>query len=421
MKKTIIISLTLFITTLFFSLNIPRFIGPNDVTFEFDGLDAFFDGEKIVNNVINGLDYEDGAHILRLLGQYEEFIFKITVDTTPPTKTSFILKDPNLVIFEKAVTQIMLDSRTNFFKIINEKNVKRKDFIPLVVCNHDEAGNLGGFVYIKPSVSNITPLDSKAPIGGITNKIILLSSNSPYKAIGKVLVPSQSTLFLEPGVEIKTVGTVQFTVKGNLYIPENVKITGKLDIDLQQEGTFYLNSSKLGGNIVTNGGKLLFLENLKHTNVTISKTNVIVIKNSTIENLSSRFAPLVIIENSTVTNLNVVSSREVIINNSFVNNFHVDGFTNVKAYNLTSYSLNVENFSNIKLINSNILDSTFDKGAYLHSKNTLFENITFSNYSFGTLYKTIIHKISLFKSKLSKRFTTYLEFQKDNSSIVTEY
>jgi len=422
MKKITVLILIL-ICVFSFSLKIPKFVGINDSYFEFDGLKAFFDGLEISNNVINGLDFEEGAHSLRLLGQYEEFIFKITIDTIPPSNTIFTLKDPDLAIFddENEVIQVNLDSRTNFFEKSLKKNFQRLDNTPVVACSKDEAGNLGGFVYIKPSVSNITPIDSQTPIGGINNKMILLSSKSPYKAIGKIIIPEQSTLFFEPGVELKTVGTVQIFVKGNLFIPQGSIISGKIDISLQQNGTIYLNSTFINGKISSDSGKLIFIENSKQNNIDIKKTNVVIIKNSTIETISTRFSPLVVIENSTITNMNVSSSRLVIINNSNIKNLSVDGFSNVNAYNLTSYSLNIENLTSIKLVDSGILNASIDKISYLRSKNTLFENLSLSNFSNAKIYKSSIHKLTLFKSKFSKRFSTYIDIQKDNSSIIEDY
>jgi len=422
MKKITVLILIL-ICVFSFSLNIPKFVGINDSCFEFDGLKAFFDGLEIPNNVINGLDFEEGAHSLRLLGQYEEFIFKITIDTIPPSNTIFTLKDPDLAIFddENEIIQVNLDSRTNFFEKSLKKNFQRLDNTPVVACSKDEAGNLGGFVYIKPSVSNITPIDSQTPIGGINNKMILLSSKSPYKAIGKIIIPEQSTLFFEPGVELKTVGTVQIFVKGNLFIPQGSIISGKIDISLQQNGTIYLNSTFINGKISSDSGKLIFIENSKQNNIDIKKTNVVIIKNSTIETISTRFSPLVVIENSTITNMNVSSSRLVIINNSNIKNLSVDGFSNVNAYNLTSYSLNIENLTSIKLVDSGILNASIDKISYLRSKNTLFENLSLSNFSNAKIYKSSIHKLTLFKSKFSKRFSTYIDIQKDNSSIIEDY
>lgn len=422
MKKITVLILIL-ICVFSFSLKIPKFVGINDSYFEFDGLKAFFDGLEIPNNVINGLDFEEGAHSLRLLGQYEEFIFKITIDTIPPSNTIFTLKDPDLAIFddENEIIQVNLDSRTNFFEKSLKKNFQRLDNAPVVACSKDEAGNLGGFVYIKPSVSNITPIDSQTPIGGINNKMILLSSKSPYKAIGKIIIPEQSTLFFEPGVELKTVGTVQIFVKGNLFIPQGSIISGKIDISLQQNGTIYLNSTFINGKISSDSGKLIFIENSKQNNIDIKKTNVVIIKNSTIETISTRFSPLVVIENSTITNMNVSSSRLVIINNSNIKNLSVDGFSNVNAYNLTSYSLNIENLTSIKLVDSGILNASIDKISYLRSKNTLFENLSLSNFSNAKIYKSSIHKLTLFKSKFSKRFSTYIDIQKDNSSIIEDY
>lgn len=422
MKKITVLILIL-ICVFSFSLKIPKFVGINDSYFEFNGLKAFFDGLEISNNVINGLDFEEGAHSLRLLGLYEEFIFKITIDTTPPSNTIFTLKDPDLAIFddENEVIQVNLDSRTNFFEKSLKKNFQRLDNTPVVACSKDEAGNLGGFVYIKPSVSNITPIDSQTPIGGINNKMILLSSKSPYKAIGKVIIPEQSTLFFEPGVELKTVGTVQIFVKGNLFIPHGSIISGKIDISLQQNGTIYLNSTFINGKISSDSGKLIFIENSKQNNIDIKKTNVVIIKNSTIETISTRFSPLVVVENSTITNMNVSSSRLVIINNSNIKNLSVDGFSNVNAYNLTSYSLNIENLTSIKLVDSGILNASIDKISYLRSKNTLFENLSLSNFSNAKIYKSSIHKLTLFKSKFSKRFSTYIDIQKDNSSIIEDY
>lgn len=422
MKKITVLILIL-ICVFSFSLKIPKFVGINDSYFEFNGLKAFFDGLEISNNVINGLDFEEGAHSLRLLGLYEEFIFKITIDTIPPSNTIFTLKDPDLAIFddENEVIQVNLDSRTNFFEKSLKKNFQRLDNTPVVACSKDEAGNLGGFVYIKPSVSNITPIDSQTPIGGINNKMILLSSKSPYKAIGKVIIPEQSTLFFEPGVELKTVGTVQIFVKGNLFIPQGSIISGKIDISLQQNGTIYLNSTFINGKISSDSGKLIFIENSKQNNIDIKKTNVVIVKNSTIETISTRFSPLVVVENSTITNMNVSSSRLVIINNSNIKNLSVDGFSNVNAYNLTSYSLNIENLTSIKLVDSGILNASIDKISYLRSKNTLFENLSLSNFSNAKIYKSSIHKLTLFKSKFSKRFSTYIDIQKDNSSIIEDY
>ena len=422
MKKITVLILIL-ICVFSFSLKIPKFVGINDSYFEFNGLKAFFDGLEISNNVINGLDFEEGAHSLRLLGLYEEFIFKITIDTIPPSNTIFTLKDPDLAIFddENEVIQVNLDSRTNFFEKSLKKNFQRLDNTPVVACSKDEAGNLGGFVYIKPSVSNITPIDSQTPIGGINNKMILLSSKSPYKAIGKIIIPEQSTLFFEPGVELKTVGTVQIFVKGNLFIPQGSIISGKIDISLQQNGTIYLNSTFINGKISSDSGKLIFIENSKQNNIDIKKTNVVIVKNSTIETISTRFSPLVVVENSTITNMNVSSSRLVIINNSNIKNLSVDGFSNVNAYNLTSYSLNIENLTSIKLVDSGILNASIDKISYLRSKNTLFENLSLSNFSNAKIYKSSIHKLTLFKSKFSKRFSTYIDIQKDNSSIIEDY
>lgn len=422
MKKIFVLS-SILICTFLFSLNIPKFVGINDTYFDFDGLKTFFDGVEISDNVINGLDFEDGAHSLRLIGQYEEFIFKITVDTIPPSNTVFTLKDPDLAIFEdeNEVIQVNLDSRTNFFEKSLKRNFQRLDNSPVVACSEDEAGNFGGFVYINSTFSNITPFDSQTPISGINNKMILLSSKSPYKAIGKIIIPEQSTLFFEPGVELKTVGKVQIIVKGNLFIPQNSVISGKIDIFLQQNGTFYLNSSAIDGKISSDSGKLIFLENSKQNIIEIKKTNVVVIKNSTIETISAQFSPLVVVENSTITNLNISSSRIVIINNSNIKNLTIDVFSNANAYNLNCESLNVDTFSTIKLISSGILNASIDKVSYLRSKNTLFENLSLSNFSDAKIYKSSIHKLILFKSKLSKRFSTYIDFQKDNSSIIEDY
>ncbi|MDK2885981.1 MAG: hypothetical protein PWP54_539 [Thermosipho sp. (in: thermotogales)] len=422
MKKTFIV-IFIFVCVFSFSLKIPKFVGINDEYFEFDGLKAFFDGNEITDNVINGLDFEEGAHSLRLLGQYEEFIFKITVDTIPPSETIFNLKDPSLAIFdnENEVVQVDFNSRIDFFKKSLNKNFERLDNTPVVACSKDEAGNIGGFVYIKPSVSNITPIDSQTPIGGINNKMILLSSKSPYKAIGKIIIPEHSTLFFEPGAELKTVGTAQIFVKGNLFIPQGSIISGKIDISLQQNGTIYLNTSLLNGNINSDGGKLLFIEKSKQSNINIKKTNVVIIKDSNIDSMTTQFSPLVVVENSTITNLNISNSRLVIINNSKIENLSIDGFSNVNAYNLTSYALNIDNFSNIKLVNSGILNANINKISYLRSKNTLFENLSLSNFSVAKVYKTSIHKLTLFKSKFSKRFSSYIDIVKDNSSILLDY
>jgi len=419
-KKIIVIFLVLF-SLILFSFNIPRYIGSNDVEIEFENLDGYFNGVAIKNKKINGLDFEEGVHSLRLVGSYQEFLFKVIIDTIPPTSTIFTTRDPNLVILESEVLKINYENRINFFGEKITGSFKRDEKAPFLFCNIDEAKNMGGFSIVPPSISNITPLDSKTPISGINNKNILLSSKSPYKIVGRVVIPEKAVLFFEPGVELKSIGKSGITVKGTVYIPENVSFSGYISFDVSENGKFVSKTKNFDGEISSDGGQLVYIENAHLENVNISKTNVVVIKNSVISNINAKHIAFLVLENSTITNLNISNTREVILNNIDSTNSRVEGLTNINIYNLISRSLVVSDFSNIVIRFSQIEKVTFERGVYFHGKNVEFASLKLNTSCVGKFYKAKIEKLETLKSKLLKRLVEIENIVSDKKSTIEDY
>ncbi|MBT1247227.1 MULTISPECIES: hypothetical protein [unclassified Thermosipho (in: thermotogales)] len=419
MKKTILV--ILLISLSMFSLNIPRYIGKEDVYIEFEGLLGFFDGIPITENRVNGLDFEDGAHSLRLVGSYQEFLFKIIVDTVPPTLVNFSIRDPNLVIFKTPVYEVDYNSRLNFFEKKLEKTVKRYDVDPLVVCGMDDAGNVGNFIYIPPSVENITPLDSKTPISGIFDKNILLSSKSPYKIVGKILVPEKSALLLEKNVELKTIGVGNMVVKGTVYVPKNVNFTGNLKFEVEGNGTFYLEGREYKGEVSSNGGKLVFLKDINLPILNLSKTNLVVIKDSTVDKLNVEHVGLLVLENSTITNLNIANTRKVIINKLNNNTFMAEGLTNMEIFSLSSQSFNASDFSRVVMTHSNIEMLSLKRGTYFHGKENIVVNLNMEMYSIAKIFNTSIKKLELIRSKVFKRLSNIENTKSDKFSSIENF
>ncbi|QTA38106.1 hypothetical protein JYK00_00750 [Thermosipho ferrireducens] len=419
--KRILFSFFVLVFTIGYSLNIPRYIGPEDVEFDFEGLVAFFDGTIITDNTISGLDYLDGAHTLRLVGEYQEFIFRVIVDTKPPTITEFVIRDPDSVFFKRPAMLLSIDSREN--PIIGEisGNFTRGDRFPTVVFSKDDAGNLGGFSYIRPSVSKVTPLESKTPIGGINGKYILLTSKSPYKIIGKVIIPEDSVLFIEPGVEIKAISGASFITKGNLNIPEGVVFSGNIDIDVQAKGTLYISKKEFSGKITSNVGRLIFLENTNVGEVKLNKTNVVIVKDSVIDDLEIKYSSFVVIQDSTVTNLSIRSTRNVLIQASYLKRITVETFSNVLGYDLLIGQANMYDFSKVSFIRSNIDFLHLSKACNLSTKSATINNLTLSDYSTAKLYDSNVGTLKMVHSEIRKRFSKIVNLQKDKNSNIEDY
>lgn len=421
MRKIILFFMTIFLAVPIFSSNIPRYIGSKDVEVDIEDLVGFFDGVPVIDNTINGLDFEEGVHSLRLIGSYQEFLFKIIVDTVPPTNVSYTIRDPNLVIFDNEVRELNYCDRINYFGEKLSGTVKRDSKNPLVIFNEDEAGNIGGFVVIPPNMNEVTPLDSKALLSGITEKNILLSSKSPYKIVGKVVIPEKALLFFEPFVELKTLGSGDITVKGTVYIPENVKLSGNLGFQIEENGRFYLGTKDFNGRVSSNGGQLAFIENTKIEELNISKTNVFILKNAIVKNLKISHVGFVAIENSTITNLEIKNTRQSILNNLLVENLSIEGFTNSKIYSLKATKFSCTDFSNTIILFSNIENALFERGSYFHGKENNIENLKSRNYCVGKLFKSKINNMELFKAKLLLRLTEINEKIFDKKSIIEEY
>ncbi|ABR30186.1 hypothetical protein SU69_01650 [Thermosipho melanesiensis] len=419
MKK--IVFLLLFFCVISFSLNVPHYIGKRDVVVEFEDLLGFFDGIPIPNKVINGLDFEDGAHSLRLVGSYQEFLFKVVVDTIPPTDVQFTIREPNFVIFERPVWEVNYKSRLSFFGKKFEKTTKRYDKLPLVVCSKDEAENLGGFLYIPPSVENITPLDSKTPVSGILGKNILLNSQSPYKIVGKVLIPENSVLFFEGGVELKSIGIGEIVSKGTVYIPDNVKFTGNIKFSVEGNGTFYIEGRQFDGEISSNGGSLLFLKNVELQDINLSKTNVVIVKNSTLRNLKVSHVGLLVLENSTITELDIKNTRSVIVNNVNTVNVNVEGLTSIDVFSINAETFTISDFSHITMVYSNVKRLSLKRGTYFRGKKNTFYFLRLEMYSIANVFGTNVGKVELIKSRCYNRLSEFGEVNKDSFSLLEDY
>jgi len=285
------------------------------------------DGVTFPFTFIDGMLLNDGTRKVAVDGK----TYNVTVSTKP--------LDQRLNSSLESYT-FVLDSTATFYNPIN-RNMKsigtgteiKLPELPQIAILSDTFGNVSDVLCVPPSLEKVDILDSQTPINNISGKKFLLSSKSPYRIMGKVLLPSSNALILEDGVTVINALNSDLNVKGVFFSTGPVNIFGPGSITVSENGIAYLEGNAVETDVNGSGGALVFLNDATVDDVSVSRTNFVVIRNTRAKNVkvSSVYAAYII--DSQIENLDIQNCRQVIINNVNTAKFNASIMSKVITYN----------------------------------------------------------------------------------------
>jgi len=354
------------------------------------------DGVDFPFTFIDGMLLEDGIRKITVDGK----TYNVSVNTTP--------LDKRLKASLESYT-FVLDSTATFYNPTNRnmKNIGmateiRLTELPQLAILSDTFGNVSDVLCVPPLLEKVDILDSQTPINNISGKKFLLSSKSPYRLMGKVLLPSNSALILEDGVTVINALNSDLNVKGIFFSTGPVNIFGPGSITVSENGIAYLEGSAIETDVNGNGGALVFLNGAKVDDVNVSQTNFVIIRNTHAKNvkISSVYAAYII--DSQIENLDIQSCRQVVINNVNATKLSTSIMSKVITYNSELIEVTASDFSEVNFVSSTINSFGITRGAVAKVKNSRISTLSVEDYSVLYAFKS---NIGMLKSINSKYYT----------------
>jgi len=300
----------------------------------------------------------------------------------------------------------VLDSMVTFYNPIN-RNMKsvgtgteiKLPELPQIAILSDTFGNVSDVLCVPPSLEKVDILDSQTPINNISGKKFLLSSKSPYRIMGKVLLPSNNALILEDGVTVINALNSDLNVKGVFFSTGPVNIFGPGSITVSENGITYLEGNAAETDVNGSGGALVFLNDVIVDDVNVSQTNFVVIRNTRAKNVkvSSVYATYII--DSQIENLDIQNCRQVIINNVNAKKFNASIMSKVIAYSSELTEATASDFSEVNFVSSTISNLDVTRGTVAKIKDSHIPSISIEDYSILYTFKSSIEKLKSINSK----------------------
>ena len=354
------------------------------------------DGVTFPFTFIDGMLLNDGTRKVAVDGK----TYNVTVSTKP--------LDQRLNSSLESYT-FVLDSTATFYNPIN-RNMKsigtgteiKLPELPQIAILSDTFGNVSDVLCVPPSLEKVDILDSQTPINNISGKKFLLSSQSPYRIMGKVLLPSSNALILEDGVTVINALNSDLNVKGVFFSTGPVNIFGPGSITVSENGIAYLEGNAVETDVNGSGGALVFLNDATVDDVSVSRTNFVVIRNTRAKNVkvSSVYAAYII--DSQIENLDIQNCRQVIINNVNTAKFNASIMSKVITYNSELTEATASDFSEVNFVSSTISNLGATRGTVAKIKDSHISSVSVEDYSILYTFKSSIEKL---KSSNSKYYT----------------
>lgn len=354
------------------------------------------DGVDFPFTFIDGMLLEDGIRKITVDGK----TYNVSVNTTP--------LDKRLKASLESYT-FVVDSTATFYNPTNRnmKNIGidteiRLTELPQLAILSDTFGNVSDVLCVPPLLEKVDILDSQTPINNISGKKFLLSSKSPYRLMGKVLLPSNSALILEDGVTVINALNSDLNVKGIFFSTGPVNIFGPGSITVSENGIAYLEGSAIETDVNGNGGALVFLNSARVDDVNVSQTNFVIIRNTHAKNvkISSVYAAYII--DSQIENLDIQNCRQVVINNVNTAKLSTSIMSKVITYNSELIEATASDFSEVNFVSSTISNFGITRGAVAKVKNSRISTLSVEDYSVLYAFKS---NIGMLKSINSKYYT----------------
>lgn len=351
------------------------------------------DGKDFPFTFLDGMLISDGKRTVTI----NEKKYTIEVKTLPDKENIELISTPYAYEFSKQAK--IFEPTTRLYKTLSSGFDIFLTESPKIAIFEDKANNVSDVIFIPSLLEKLDILDSQTPITNITGKKFLLSSKSPYRIFGKVILPEKSALILEEGVTIISALNSELSIKGMFATTGPITILQSGMLNVIGNGILYLNGLAQEINVSSDKGALVFLDNSQINDANLSFTNFIVIRNSVVRNLTINGGYAVFLLNSQVLNLTIQNCGRTVLNGVLLGKVSVSTLSRVIMYNSKLTELAVTDLSEINIINSSIDTILAQRGAIVKLKNAVANSLSAEDYSISYLFKSTIGTLSYLNSK----------------------
>ncbi len=355
---------------------------------------------------IDGMMLEDGRRLITI----DNKTYTIQVKTLPDDVRLNGVTEAYTYVFESTATFYDPTSRT-FNAISKSKEMRISEKVYIAVAK-DEFGNVSDIAFVPPTLERLDILDSQTPINNISGRKFLLSSRSPYRIIGKTVLPENNVLLLENGVTIVNALNPDMNIKGAVVTTGPVTFLGSGSLSVSDLGLLYLNALATDTNINADRGSLVFLDNSYLKDANLSMPNFVVIRKSTLKSVKINSAFAVYLIDSTIDKLEIQNCGYVVVNNSTITSESLSSMTKATVYNSQIGSLNLSDLSYLAVVSSKIGTAYVTRGSILKSKNSSIETTEMDSYSISYLFKSTLQQLKINNSKYYTLESTIKKIQK---------
>lgn len=378
-RKASILFLIALAVLLLADLHLPTVIG----TKRFDvGKKFLVNGKEYQFTFLDGMLLEDGSFSVKVDGKD----YKITIDTTPPEGRISALTEGFSFVSDTPVR--FYNPKDRGGKPIAFGNEYRLRNEPLLVTLEDEAGNVADALCTSPLLEKLDILDSQGPLTNISGRKFLLASRSPYRLIGRSLVPDNSAIILEDGAVVQHTLNSTLIIKGLFYSIGKVTILGTGELQVTDKGMLYLSGQANDTNVSSDGGALVCLNEVSVGNVNLNYTNYVVLRkiNAPYVRISSSYTVYVV--DSNIQTLEIDNCATVHINNSFIRTMNVSTMSNVNVYSSRFESINISDLSVLNFVRSTVGKLNTGRGSISKLKLSTVDEFHIFDYGIGYIFRT---------------------------------
>lgn len=386
-------------TLLFFSgvmwateTRLPSVLGTGRVEL---GAGITINGRAYPYTFLDGMFLPDGILSVKI-GNVQS---KVTVNTVPQKER--ILGTVEGFTYATNVPVLFLDPRRRSLEPVGRGTEVRIDEIPKILLNRDMAGNVGDATCSPPLLEKLDILDSQSPITNVAGKKFLLTSRSPYRLVGRVILTENSALILEDGVSL-SMALSTLTVKGLFFSLGRAELFGNGTIFLTEGGLMSLMGVARGINVRGDGGALLQLDVAAVASVELDYTNFVIIRNSSVGSVRINGAYALFIVDSSIDRLEVQNCRYVVINNSELNAAKFEAMSDVTVYSSKFSRMVTSDLTNVKVIGSLIGQLDNARGGVLKLKKSDVQLLRNTDFGVAYLFETNVRKLENNSAKVER-------------------
>ena len=340
-----------------------------------------------LDNVKSGCDeidtifLDDGTHIFEVraadsFGNVSVLSRSFKFDPTLPKVPEMNSKSPGIVLFPKSPTLRFIMPNLGIKNNVSALKLDQGYVLQPV----NESGNRGRVFVIPPLPNGLTPLPGKA-ITSVPGNFILLGEK--YSVVGKVLLPYKRTIAMSENSQIDIPVGSSFIIKGVLQnLSKNTTIFGGGSIVLTESGEIYLSNADFGVKFSANGGKILYLDNVKSLeNLNILGTSYVVLNEMKLKKLSCKNCYGVYLRNTTVEDLVLSDDSEIILDTVTASNVSVSSFSWITLKNSSISSLSIDTLSRLDVYSSVVGSILSDKGSFIRMRECEFKSADLNWFS----------------------------------------